>query len=243
MEDIANPTPIRPSKAWDTSGRNGNCESARTFRLVDGAKHSRFCCEELQQVDADGTLRCVNPSTLKAFFQWLIDTAKKPQQAPTLLQYFRLLKMIYRDATGCFLDPGVVSDVNAVSVAHECTDASSRLMRPLLVHLFPRGGEKGDQSTSEASDIWRRFRTVAPLHIHRGPHRISQRTASCPASVSDDRPRQWRPAAQLHHPDKPEAKAQSARLGTAERQGRPSGRRCRGHQASIRRYQVEAQPR
>ena len=46
----------------------------------------------------------------------MIENAERTaQQDVTLKQYFRLLKMIYKQITGAMLDENVVSDVNAVS--------------------------------------------------------------------------------------------------------------------------------
>ena len=75
----------------------------------------RYCAEQLHE-DSDEALRDADTSDLKTFFQWLVDNAKKePQQAVTLKQYFRILKMLYRDLTGTDLDKEQVMDVNNVS--------------------------------------------------------------------------------------------------------------------------------
>nr|OQO28668.1 hypothetical protein B0A51_04779 [Rachicladosporium sp. CCFEE 5018] len=72
-----------------------------------------FCCAA-RLGDPHEALRAAGPPQFKAFFQWVIVNAERSaQQGPTLKQYFRVLKMVYKQVTGALLDDVVVSDVNA----------------------------------------------------------------------------------------------------------------------------------
>lgn len=73
-------------------------------------------CDEQMHEDSDEALRDADTPELKTFFQWLVDNAKRePPQGNTLKQYFRVLKMRYKDLTGTDLDRERVTDVNNVS--------------------------------------------------------------------------------------------------------------------------------
>ena len=61
-------------------------------------------------------LRNAHAPEYKAFFQWVIlHPQRGPQQAPTLMQYFRLLKMLYYQQTRARVDEEEVQDVNKAS--------------------------------------------------------------------------------------------------------------------------------
>ena len=61
-------------------------------------------------------LRNAHAPEYKAFFQWIILRPERgPQQAPTLMQYFRLLKMLYYQRTRARVDEEEVQDVNTAS--------------------------------------------------------------------------------------------------------------------------------
>ena len=80
----------------------------------------RSFCLKASLGDPDYALGNASAAHLKAFFQWVIENAERTaQQGITLKQYFRLLKMIYKQITGTLLDESMVSDVNAVSVVGE----------------------------------------------------------------------------------------------------------------------------
>ncbi|KAK3669706.1 hypothetical protein LTR78_010389 [Recurvomyces mirabilis] len=85
----------------------------------DSIRHMRnrwsSFCSAARLGDPHEALRAAGPPQLKAFFQWVIVNAERSaQQGPTLKQYFRVLKMVYKQVTGALLDDVVVSDVNAV---------------------------------------------------------------------------------------------------------------------------------
>lgn len=76
---------------------------------------SSYCVEQGHD-DSDDALRDADTPEFKTFFQWLVDNAKRePQQTVTLKQYFRVLKMRYKDLTGNDLGREQVIDVNNVS--------------------------------------------------------------------------------------------------------------------------------
>jgi len=77
---------------------------------------ARSYCDKQMHEDSDEALRDADAPELKTFFQWLVDNAKRePPQANTLKQYFRVLKLRYKDLTGTDLDLDRVTDVNNVS--------------------------------------------------------------------------------------------------------------------------------
>ncbi|KAK1041382.1 hypothetical protein LTR74_018617 [Friedmanniomyces endolithicus] len=84
----------------------------------DSIRHMRnrwsSFCSAARLGDPHEALCAAGPPQLKAFFQWVIVNAERAaQQGPTLKQYFRVLKMVYKQVTGALLDDVVVSDVNA----------------------------------------------------------------------------------------------------------------------------------
>ena len=72
--------------------------------------HERSFCLEARLGEPTAALRNAHAPEYKTFFQWIIlNPERGPQQAPTLKQYFRLLKMHYYTQTGMHVDEVEVS--------------------------------------------------------------------------------------------------------------------------------------
>ena len=111
---------------------------------MDTSNTDRFCktCLQLEDTNADNELCRADAPVLKTFFQKIIDTAKRPQQASTLQQYFRVLKMVHDKMSPTPLDSKIVDDVNAVR------EVDPRLMQKTnsriasLLHITQKGRKR-----------------------------------------------------------------------------------------------------